>query len=70
LVVDLVHVADALAHSLGLGADAGELARAVDAGAAARLGIRPRRLERVASESVDAIRETANAFASRAGDHR
>jgi putative nucleotidyltransferase with HDIG domain len=63
VLVDLVHAADALAHALGLGADAGELARTVDPGAEARLGVRSRRLERVAGESLDAIREMASLFA-------
>jgi putative nucleotidyltransferase with HDIG domain len=68
-LVDLVHAADGLAHALGLGADVGELARRVAHGAEARLGIRARRLERVAGDSLDAIREMAGLFAPR-GDCR
>jgi putative nucleotidyltransferase with HDIG domain len=68
VLVDLVHVADGLAHALGLGADAGELARRIDAGAERRLGVRPRLLERVAGESLDGIREMASLFAAPAGD--
>lgn len=61
-VVDLVHAADALAHALGLGADAGELARAVDPGVEARLGVRARDLEKAAGCTLDDIRELAAAF--------
>jgi putative nucleotidyltransferase with HDIG domain len=63
LLVDLVHVADALAHSLGMGADVGEMARKVDAATEARLGIRSRRLEHVAGESLEQIRELERQFA-------
>jgi putative nucleotidyltransferase with HDIG domain len=67
LLVDLVHAADALAHALGLGADAGELARSVDPGAQARLRLRPRRLEHVAGDCLDEIRELAGLFGGAAG---
>jgi len=67
VLVDLVHAADGLAHALGLGADVGELARTIDAGAEARLGLRSRRLERAAGESLDAIREMASLFTPAAG---
>ncbi|HUK66228.1 MAG TPA: HDOD domain-containing protein [Anaeromyxobacteraceae bacterium] len=66
-LVELVHVADALSHALGLGADAGELARQVDPATEARLGIVPRRLERVAGASLEEIRELACLFAPPAG---
>ncbi len=65
--IDIVHVADALAHSMGFGADAAELARAVDPGAEARLGIRPRSLERVASASVEEIHQLAALFGAPPG---
>jgi putative nucleotidyltransferase with HDIG domain len=58
----LVHVADALAHALGLGADSGELARAIDPEAARLAGASVQRLERIASESLDAIHEMGRAF--------
>jgi putative nucleotidyltransferase with HDIG domain len=67
-LVDLVHVADALAHSLGFGADAGELARGVDEGATERLGFRPRDLENTAGESLDAIRDLAALFTPGGGN--
>jgi putative nucleotidyltransferase with HDIG domain len=57
VLVDLVHASDCLAHSLGFGADVGELSRRVDPRVTERLGIKARRLEHVASESIDQIRE-------------
>ena len=63
LLVDLVHVADALAHSLGMGVDVGEMARQVDAATEARLGIKARRLEHVAGESLEEIRDLERQFA-------
>ncbi len=69
-LVDLVHAADGLAHALGLGADVGELARQIAPGAEARLGIRARRLERVAGASLDVIREMAGLFAPPRGGSR
>jgi putative nucleotidyltransferase with HDIG domain len=67
VMVDLVHIADCLAHSMGLGADAGGMARTADAGAGERLDLKPRRLERVAGESLDAIREMGNLFGGTPG---
>ncbi len=66
-LVDLVHAADALAHAMGLGADRGELARKVESGASERMGLRARALERVAGESLDAIRDMAALFAPSGG---
>jgi putative nucleotidyltransferase with HDIG domain len=70
LLVDLIHMADALAHSLGMGADVGEMARKVDPATEGRLGIRARGLERVASESLEEIRSLAQEFAPGAGGTR
>ena len=70
MLVDLVHVADALAHSLGMGTDIGEMARTVDTGTETRLGIRARRLERVAGESLDEIRDLARQLAPASGENR
>jgi putative nucleotidyltransferase with HDIG domain len=67
-LVALVHAADALAHSLGLGADAGELARHIDPEAARVAGVSSRRLEWVASESLEPIREMARLFAAGGGE--
>ena len=61
-LVSLVHLADALAISLGLGCDAGELARAIDPEVLGSLGIRVRRMEFVASEGLDAVHELAAAL--------
>ncbi|MDD5308938.1 MAG: HDOD domain-containing protein [Deltaproteobacteria bacterium] len=62
MLVDLVHAADCLAHSLGFGADVGELSRRVDPLVTERLGIKARRLERVASELIDQIGEMGKIF--------
>jgi putative nucleotidyltransferase with HDIG domain len=56
-IVELVHVADCLAHSLGFGADLGELARRIDQASVVKLGIKPRRIERVVCRAVDQIDE-------------
>lgn len=58
-LVDLVHTADGLAHSLGFGSDLGELARRISSGAPERLGLAPGVLERIASETTDQIWEMA-----------
>jgi putative nucleotidyltransferase with HDIG domain len=65
--VDVIHLADALAHALGLGGDVGELARAVDRGAEARTGLRLRVLEHVAAESLEEIRELGAVFSREKG---
>ena len=69
-LVELVHTADALAHSIGFGADAGELARRVDPAVKARLGLRTADLERVAGESLDPIREMSALLLEPAGGGR
>jgi putative nucleotidyltransferase with HDIG domain len=66
-LVALVHAADALAHQLGFGADAWELAREIDTGVEERLGVRARRLEAVASDSLEAIREMGALFRAPGG---
>lgn len=55
VVVDLVHSADCLSHSLGFGADVGQLQRQVDEQAIARLGLRHVDLEHVASRALPEI---------------
>jgi putative nucleotidyltransferase with HDIG domain len=70
LLVDLVHCADGLAHSLGLGADMAELSRKIEPVVVARLGVRARRLEHVASVSVDSIREMAEMFKQSPGERK
>lgn len=69
-LVALVHAADALAHQLGFGADAGELAREVDPEAGVRLGLKARRLEVVASASLEDIHEMGNLFQVASGSRR
>ena len=69
-LVALVHLADALAHTLGLGADAGELARVVDPAVEVRLGVKATRLERVASESLNEIKELAHLLTPASGGTR
>jgi putative nucleotidyltransferase with HDIG domain len=66
-LVDVVHTADALAHALGLGMGAGELAITVDPETETRLGIRARRLERVAGDSLEEIHEMARLFTPAGG---
>lgn len=59
---DLVHMANALAHSLGYGCDTGELSRREDPQAGRRLGLQVRVLEAVAAESAGAIEEICGSF--------
>lgn len=56
-VVDVVHIADALAHTMGFSGDAGGLARRVDSAVVERIAVKVSRLERVASVAVDSICE-------------
>ena len=62
-LVDLVHAADGLAHSLGYGADVGELSRGMDPQATERLGITVQRLEIVACDTLDEIRQVGEVLA-------
>jgi putative nucleotidyltransferase with HDIG domain len=55
VLVDLVHTADCLSHSMGFGANAGEMQRQVDDAAIARLGLRHTDLEHVASRALPEI---------------
>lgn len=56
-LIDLVHVADALAHMMGFGADVGELKRAIDEQAVARLKVKVHDLENAAMETMESIKE-------------
>ena len=69
VMVDLVHIADCLAHSLGFGADVGELHRTLRAAALERLGLKAADLERVVSRSMSEIEGLAqfSRSASRGG---
>jgi putative nucleotidyltransferase with HDIG domain len=66
-LVAVVHAADGLAHALGLGADRGELARALDPAAVEPLGIPVRRVERIAGEALEPIRELGRVFGVEGG---
>ena len=55
VLVDLVHAADCLSHSMGFGADVGGMHRQVDDAAIARLGLRHIDLEHVASRALPEI---------------
>ena len=55
VMVDLVHAADCLSHSMGFGADVGGMHRQVDDVAIARLGLRHIDLEHVASRALPEI---------------
>lgn len=57
MVVDLVHAADCLSHSLGLGSDIGELKRHVEDAAIVRLNIHSTDLETTASLALLEIEE-------------
>jgi putative nucleotidyltransferase with HDIG domain len=67
-LVDLVHVADGLAHILGYGTDFGELSRTIDDTVPKRLGVKVQRLERVASETLDKIREMGQLYVKPGGE--
>jgi len=67
VLVDLVHVADALAHTLGYGADVGELARTLDQRAADRLELTVDCLELVACNTLEEIQQVSEVFAPSGG---
>jgi putative nucleotidyltransferase with HDIG domain len=69
-LVALVHAADALAHSMGFGADSGELARKVDGRLEELLGVKPRRLEAVAGGALEAIKDMTSLFRGPVGGNR
>lgn len=60
VMVDLVHAADCLSHSLGFGADVAELQRQVDDKSVARLGLRPQDLEHASSRALPEIEGMAS----------
>jgi len=67
VLLDVVHLSDALAHMLGYGADAGGLSRHISRAAAERLGVRVRRLESVAAEAAPKIKALGEVFVNRVG---
>jgi len=62
VLVDLVHLADAMAHMFGYGADVGGLSRTVDKEVASRLGFDVHSIEAVSSETESQIREMGDMF--------
>lgn len=65
ILVDLVHAADGLAHTMGFGADVGELSRTIDPEASDRLEITPAGLERVACDALEQVLEMSAMLESR-----
>lgn len=62
MLIDLIHTADLLAHSLGYGVDCGELSRRLDPEVAKRLTLTPMALERVAVSTFDQIQSMSGMF--------
>jgi putative nucleotidyltransferase with HDIG domain len=56
-LIDLIHVADNLAHSLGFGSDVGELRRAESPDAVVRLGLTVRAIEEAAADAAPAVQQ-------------
>jgi len=65
-MVDLVHVADALAHMMGFGADVGELKRTIDDAAVARLKVKVHDLEKAAMATMESIKEMSEILGGQA----
>ena len=63
-MADLVHVADAMAHTFGYGADVGGLRRSVLPGPAERLALEPGSLELVAAMAMPEIEARARSLAA------
>ncbi len=62
LQVDLVHVADGLAHTFGHGGDVGGVARGIASGVNKRLGLTTAQLELVGAETLEEIQTLAVSF--------
>ncbi|MBN2724904.1 MAG: HDOD domain-containing protein [Deltaproteobacteria bacterium] len=61
-IVAMVHIADSLSHTMGMGSDVAELMRSVSPWALARFNMKTHDLERLASESLDDILELSEIF--------
>ncbi len=61
-VAMVIHVADGLAHSMGLGADFGELNRKIEHATISELGLKVRHLEEIAAQTLFAIADLADIF--------
>ncbi len=62
-LIDLVHLADGLAHLVGFGADVGELARQMEEYPMERLGLKVQDMELTAGEVAGQIHEMAETLA-------
>jgi putative nucleotidyltransferase with HDIG domain len=62
MLVDMVHLADCLAHSVGYGMDVGELSRRIDESVMVRLRLATRQLEAIASEALLEIDDLAKSL--------
>ncbi|MCP4601417.1 MAG: HDOD domain-containing protein [Proteobacteria bacterium] len=69
-LVDLVHVADGMAHAFGFGADVGELKRTMKDGPMERLGLKVQDLELTACETTSQIHEMGEIFSKDHGGQR
>jgi len=65
-LTDVVHVANVTAHAIGYGEDVAGLARSLDQAAFRRLGLRASTIERIASESLDALVELCRTITAEA----
>jgi HD-like signal output (HDOD) protein len=63
-LTDVVHVADVTAHSIGYGEDIAGMARSLDPASFRRLDLRASVIERIASESLDALIEICRTITS------
>jgi putative nucleotidyltransferase with HDIG domain len=61
-LVDVIHVADGLAHMIGFGADIGGLKRRMEPAVVERLGLEPESMDRVTSIALDEIHAVALAL--------
>jgi putative nucleotidyltransferase with HDIG domain len=67
--VDVVHIADCLAHTFGFGVDVGELSRRMEYSVIQRLGLSVGRMELIAALAQEKIREMSDLMvASSEGD--
>jgi HD-like signal output (HDOD) protein len=62
VAVSVVHLANALAHGLGLGADAGELAREVDLAAIDALGLQGEQIEGLCADALEEVERLSDAL--------
>jgi putative nucleotidyltransferase with HDIG domain len=65
-LVDLVHIADGLAHMIGFGADVGELKRSLNSRSMARLTVKVADLENVALETTEQVADMDDIFGGHA----